>query len=383
MSFKGTLCFLFCMGMLLTANPLIAEDDNQDYSPSGGGWSKKSDTEYEHKGALFTGFRYSDTTTATNTYKFTVGPPYGWNFIPSETSYSGGTKLLEPTVDYTGIKKINEADKDPVSFSMTMSGQLTRGGGGSGIVSWNAKVDADFYYLSPHDIIHGFYGHVIVSSKKNDELVVSNWSMTGQPPKSDNSIVIGNFQTSDWKPDPGSYVISASLDSTRSANTSLKVVRVTFRKNPTYGFDDETDRDFPSQSMEAGVPSYINVDITPASEITLNGTGVILTPTTISSYGGDVTVTSANPTNWVTIDAKPTKANGSDFAGKMYIRAYSPAVRTIAFVKINGAGLCSENLNAVFKQAVVSFNYDNDNIFEVTTEPEEIPSDGKWTTDIP
>ena len=68
-------CFVFVSS--------AAEEKNQDYSPSGGEWERVSDTSYEHKGSIFSGFRYSTDNDATNTYNYEVGSPFSPDLVNS------------------------------------------------------------------------------------------------------------------------------------------------------------------------------------------------------------------------------------------------------------------------------------------------------------
>ena len=290
MSLKGTIYFLFCLEMLLVGSFLNADEDNQNYSPvpPGGSWAKDSNTKYEHRGAVFSGFRYSDNTEATNTYKFTVGRPsyWGWYFIPSKTGYSGGTKLFDATAESAGIKKVNEADKDPVSFSMSMNGQLTKGGGGSGTVYWDAKVDTKFFYLSPHEqVVKAGADNVKVEAKGSTPLT-STWEINTKDWKDHRNSGSSTYEVTSitlnrdmwdkmqWTPDPvpdgfdpptaDKYIITATTteSSSRSATAIVYVVGlkdVEVKKKGTTG------RPASGLVVKTGDQVTISVSVTPSN----------------------------------------------------------------------------------------------------------------------
>ena len=361
---------------LIVSMQLFAADVN--YGPSGGGAWTPGTNHYTKNCGYFTNVRFSDDEDDDNIYILTVGPPSTWSFIPSKTTVTGGIKNGDYTASSSSAKKITSANTNPVSFTITLSGQLTKPGPGTGTVTWSASASADFYYINPLQIIHGYYGNFYINSKKNGTIVASNWSMSGETTLTNkNGVGIGS--AGDWDPAPDTYTINAALysDTNRTTSASLKVVEVVFEESGNYGFDDYTDENFPYQSMKAGENSTIDVDITPSANVTLSVTGITLSPTTVSGGGGDVTVTSASATNWVTINAEPTDANGSDFAGQMYIRAYTATTRSIAFVRVNSPGAYSQNLNTIFKQAVVSFS--TPAVSSVNTVPAKTPANNEWT----
>lgn len=241
-SFDEKLQFIACF--LFFGWAYIVCADNHDYTASGGEW-KRDGNSYTHEKATFSGFRYSSDENSSNTYKYEVNPPSGWHFIASKTTFSGGTKIADPTAIYAGIKKVCSAANNPTSFVLEMCGELAKPGNGSNTVPWTASARSDFFYISPQTIITFFNGTQKTFSTKSSEEpgnIISNWSASPtwgmstnpvinaySPLNGKGSITIGNG--GDWNPQGESYTITAEAtinQKLRTAQANLKVIKLTF-----------------------------------------------------------------------------------------------------------------------------------------------------------
>lgn len=247
-SFDEKLQFIACF--LFFGWAYIVCADNHDYSASGGEW-KRDGNSYTHEKATFSGFRYSSDENSSNTYKYEVNPPSGWHFIASKTTFSGGTKIADPTAIYAGIKKVCSAANNPTSFVLEMCGELAKPSNGPfktiqcDTVSWTASARSDFFYISPQTIITFFNGTQKTFSTKSSEEpgnIISNWSASPtwgmstnpvinaySPLNGKGSITIGNG--GDWNPQGESYTITAEAtinQKSRTAQANLKVIKLTF-----------------------------------------------------------------------------------------------------------------------------------------------------------
>ncbi len=272
--------------MLLLSCGVIAVhgQDNHDYTPDGGGWNK-----FSHKGGVFKEHRYSDDENATNTYKYEIGTPGEWSFIPGSTSYSGGETLGESTASYAGIQKVTEADKEPESFTLAMSGTLTKESSGSGNgtrPAWNAEAKSQFFYIKPLELIVPFNSTTTKSftasgsssiDLTSDWTASPTWSATTtepklkkyEPIKKKTSISVG--KSGDWNPPAGKYTVTATTvnnDPNTSANANLYVVDLDLDidSNNTNGYGgpdrgDEEDSIEDDQGKPGKILTLNNLDI--------------------------------------------------------------------------------------------------------------------------
>jgi len=235
----------------------IAYADNQDYNSSSGEW-KQSGRSYTHAGAIFSEFRYSSEDKSTNTYKYEVTPPSGWSFAASKTTFSGGDKISDPTATYSGIQKVNNASNDPASFVLSMGGELTKSGSGSGTVIWNASANSKFFYLtsSPSagaDLLVPIGTEVTVTAQENGSPKDSKWKINNTSIKGDpteKSIVLKESAVIWWNPDTwftynypiaGNYTVTATaVDGGASATKLIAYLDTYFSKGNSSGYDDFT-----------------------------------------------------------------------------------------------------------------------------------------------
>lgn len=220
---------LYCIGIFLIGGSLFIADgaDNQNYNPSGGGW-KKGDGRYDHKDAAFLEFSYSEKDGATNIYNYVVGTPGdGWSFIPEKTTFSGGVKKFDPTSDSSGIKTISDATKEPVSFTLSMGGELTKAGSGSGTVSWSATAKSNFFWLAPYQekIISVTQDETQVTVTANGSDNEANWTLNG----SEIAGTAGKTSVTLKLPESGKYTVAAEAieNSARRDSTVLYLVEFT------------------------------------------------------------------------------------------------------------------------------------------------------------
>lgn len=361
-------CFVFVSS--------AAEEKNQDYSPSGGEWERVSDTSYEHKGSIFSGFRYSTDNDATNTYNYEVGSPFSWSFVPSKTTFTNGVKIKEPTENYSGIKKINKAVNDPVSFVLSMGGELTRSGEKGDPVSWSASAATKFFYLTSSPAAIGTLlvpvGTSVTitanenASSKSCKWKINNTSLKGDP--AEKSITLRKSTAVWWDPFTwfsydypvaGNYTVWASpTDSDISATKQIIYLDTYFSRGASIGYDDFTDWQKNSDSSnkvdayfasprkgQSGVvyvaiknktsTSSVNLNLTPSPieediEISQTGTCVLIdTAVTKQSTGISLEATSVGET------AIKAKLGSHSFPRSAVVHSFNEKKVKIGIITVN------------------------------------------------
>lgn len=266
---------LNCGFAFLLSTGLCAAENKKDE------WQKNSSgSHYSYEQSEFTTFQYNATEGELNGYTLNPGgAPDGYSYVAEKTVASaGGLNVSDETKEDTGsggVKKLKlngaasatawiAANASPVSFTISMSGELTKSGDGGGPVTWSASADTKFFYIKNNKTSDSKDAIVLVgdgitytayerSSAKSSNWIVKRGSSPIEKAGSTNFIL----------PDHASHVSSWLIPGT----SAVREGRYDFEaKNPD------------NNKTDSGITNVVG----PAA-ISLKPTGS--TGTTVSGYG--------------------------------------------------------------------------------------------------
>ncbi len=390
---------------------LFADDDNKDK------WVKNdSGDHYSYEKSEFQIFQYNSTEGSLNSYTLSPGgAPDGYSYVADKTVASaGGLSVSDEKTEKEGtggIKKLKlngaasvtawiAADASPVSFTISMSGELTKSGSGGGKVTWNAWAGTNFFWIEPFECVIPEGQSASFTAKENGSSKQSKWTIDGVAPKNNpltSSIIFnrswwdvaGWFDTGADTPKPGDYTIEATADgSNKKAQANLKIVAAEFKEHGShsYGFDDYTNwsknaADYygsktgectlPYASVRSGYQGRSNFTLTPSPisrdiEFSSPTDRLVFSPATTKSTTGVVFNASSG---WFSSSATlSAELNNTTFA-QLGVSSFDQASKQILIVLVvpnasttitAPAGTSSTTLNKVYQQVVLNINCSTD-----------------------
>lgn len=395
---------------LITGCICFVVADNQNYTPSGGTWYKTTDGKtYTHKNAVFSQFRFSSENTATNTYTYEVSPPgdYLWSFIPSKTWYNGGEKVGNPTAQSSKIKKVIDANTVPTTFTLSMGGQLTKNGTGTGTVTWNASANTAFYWV---DTAQGKTLTIPVGAKatatahhsSDAEYAKSQWTIGNnavqiKTPVNSLSLTtiysyLPMFKDDKFQGIPaGKYQVEgkSAKDTSQTDRVTWEVVQGDFYEKTSLDFDDYTDFEpknaYYSNNSSSGKNSrgraqtvYVVKKPGIAACVTLN---LIPSPITKDvSAGNGTTKQSGGTLTFSAAGIFNAKLNSTTLCSAI-VYEYASISRNILFVKVQKGK--SGSIPDLPARTIISTVYNKLNItfsqYEFTMSYPDYPKEDTWS----
>ncbi|MBQ7551260.1 MAG: hypothetical protein IJT04_07015 [Bacteroidales bacterium] len=254
---------------------ILAEENNKDR------WIKNnSGTHYSYEQSEFTTFQYNGTEGTLNSYTLDPGnAPDGYSYVAEKTVASAGSLNVNSGTNETtgsgGVKKLKlngaasatafiAANTSPVSFTISMNGELSKNGDGNGTVTWSALANSKFFWLEPVEKIVAEGTSVSIAA--NGAPTESTWSInnavwknhniSNSPPYKTSSITLNRdmWDKMKWTPSPvpgswkcppaGVYNISATTteeSGARSAAATVHVIKITVDATDLFGTVEKND----------------------------------------------------------------------------------------------------------------------------------------------
>lgn len=418
---KRGLIFI-CVVIFLCSIGLFANDKKDDWQKNNSG------THYSYEQSEFTTFQYKATEGELNGYTLSPGgAPDGYSYVAKKTVASAGTLNVsdssEETTGTDGVKKLKlngtasatawiAAHTSPVSFTLSMNGELTKSGTGGSVVSWSASAGTNFFWVYPFEKIVAEGQSVSFAAKENGSNKESTWKINHVAPKDNpktSSIIFnrnwwdipGWFDTGVDTPKAGDYVIEATADgSGKKATAALTIVGAEFKEGNSAGFDDYTNwtkntKDYYGSKTGKCINPYIAVkDNNMASiKLTLNPSNV---SKPIEIVENDTSIENLSPTTTLGEATVSFRGDSNLFSSEGEISAeldgttiatatacvYNEKTINVLFVKINGQ-LGSPNFSC-FSQAMLRVNTTSSISYHIDTLNLDgvqytVDSSTKWT----
>lgn len=277
---------------------ILAEENNKDR------WIKNnSGTHYSYEQSEFTTFQYNGTEGTLNSYTLDPGnAPDGYSYVAEKTVASAGSLNVNSGTNETtgsgGVKKLKlngaasatafiAANTSPVSFTISMNGELSKNGDGNGTVTWSALANSKFFWLEPVEKIVAEGTSVSIAA--NGAPTESTWSInnavwknhniSNSPPYKTSSITLNRDMwdkmkwtpssvPDSWKcPPAGVYNISATTteeSAARSSNATIYVITLQDVRVRPVGSSG-------SQNVVVKTGDKVNISVTALPSDTING----------------------------------------------------------------------------------------------------------------
>ena len=296
--------FLF-LGLILIPyfGIILAEENNKDR------WIKNnSGTHYSYEQSEFTTFQYNGTEGTLNSYTLDPGnAPDGYSYVAEKTVASAGSLNVNSGTNETtgsgGVKKLKlngaasatafiAANTSPVSFTISMNGELSKNGDGNGTVTWSALANSKFFWLEPVEKIVAEGTSVTIEAKGTptestwnvNNKTWKDWTGPNIQPYKTSSITLNrnmwdkmkwtpSSPSQDWQcPPVGIYYVSAtttetSPDTPRTASATVYVANlgnVKFKRNGWRSYR-ELDADYKMIACFLGKTCSFSIDIFPTT----------------------------------------------------------------------------------------------------------------------